>query len=114
MNGKKEIYAYHAPTFCNPNQNDVSHTREIADLKNAGLNPILSSKNAGAPTGAGAMAQTPDFSKSYGSAVSNALMIAQTRKTNAEATIVEDHQNQAKLESELYILSCSVIMSFDV
>jgi hypothetical protein len=36
------------------------------------------------------------------SAVSNALMIAQTRKTNAEATIVEDHQNQAKLESELY------------
>jgi 2-methylisocitrate lyase-like PEP mutase family enzyme len=48
------------------------------------------------------MAQTPDFSKSYGSAVSNALMIAQTRKTNAEATIVEDHQNQAKLESELY------------
>jgi hypothetical protein len=32
----------------------------------------LSSKNAGAPTGAGAMAQTPDFSKSYGSAVSNA------------------------------------------
>jgi hypothetical protein len=47
---------------------------EIADLKNAGLNPILSSKNAGAPTGAGAMAQTPDFAKSYGSAVSNALV----------------------------------------
>jgi hypothetical protein len=36
----------------------------------------LSSKNAGAPTGAGAMAQTPDFAKSYGSAVSNALMIS--------------------------------------
>ena len=52
---------------------NTAHTREIADLKNAGLNPILSSKNAGAPTGAGAMAQTPDFSKSYGSAVSNAL-----------------------------------------
>ena len=81
---------------------NTAHTREIADLRNAGLNPILSSKNAGAPTGAGAMAQTPDFSKAYGSAVSNALMIAQTRKTNAEATIVEDHQNQAKLESELY------------
>jgi hypothetical protein len=32
----------------------------------------------------------------------NALMIAQTRKINAEAVIVEDHQNQAKLESELY------------
>ena len=81
---------------------NTAHTREIADLKNAGLNPILSSKNSGAPTGAGAMAQAPDYSKAYGSAVSNALMIAQTRKTNAEATIVEDHQNQAKLESELY------------
>jgi ketol-acid reductoisomerase len=34
---------------------NTAHTREIADLRNAGLNPILSSKNAGAPTGAGAM-----------------------------------------------------------
>jgi hypothetical protein len=45
------------------------HTREIADLKNAGLNPILSAKNSGAPTGAGAMAQAPDYSKAYGSGV---------------------------------------------
>jgi hypothetical protein len=81
---------------------NTAHTREIADLKNAGLNPILSSKNSGAPTGAGAMAQAPDYAKAYNSGVANALMIAQTRKTNAEATIVEDRQNQAKLESELY------------
>jgi hypothetical protein len=47
-------------------------------------------------------AQAPDYAKAYNSGVANALMIAQTRKTNAEATIVEDHQNQAKLESELY------------
>jgi hypothetical protein len=47
-------------------------TREIADLKNAGLNPILSSKNAGSPTGAGAMAQTPDYAKAYDSSVANA------------------------------------------
>jgi hypothetical protein len=39
---------------------NTAHTREVADLRNAGLNPILSSKGAGAPTGAGAMAQTPD------------------------------------------------------
>jgi hypothetical protein len=40
---------------------NTAHTREVADLRNAGLNPILSSKGAGAPTGAGAMAQTPDY-----------------------------------------------------
>jgi hypothetical protein len=81
---------------------NTAHTREISDLKNAGLNPILSSKNAGAPTGAGAMAQTPDYAKSYGSGVANALMIAQTRKTNAEATLVEDQKNRAQLESDFY------------
>jgi hypothetical protein len=41
----------------------IKDTREIADLKNAGLNPILSAKNSGAPTGAGAMAQAPDYAK---------------------------------------------------
>jgi hypothetical protein len=81
---------------------NTAHTREIADLKNAGLNPILSAKNSGAPVGAGAMAQTPDFSKAYGSGVANALMIAQTRKTNAEATLVEDQKNRAQLESDFY------------
>jgi hypothetical protein len=48
------------------------------------------------------MAQTPDYSKSYGSGVANALMIAQTRKTNAEATLVEDQKNRARLESDFY------------
>jgi hypothetical protein len=66
------------------------------------LNPILSAKNSGAPVGAGAMAQTPDFSKAYSSGVANALMIAQTRKTNAEATLVEDQKNRAQLESDFY------------
>jgi hypothetical protein len=66
----------------------------------------LSSKNSGAPTGAGAMAQAPDYAKAYGDAAMKAaqlrLIDSQARKTSAEATIAENHENQSKVESELY------------
>ena len=83
-----------------------AHQREVKDLKAAGLNPILSARGTGAPTGAGSMAQTPDYSKAYGDAALKAaqlsLLSAQSRKTRAEALNTELQEPYNKALSDVY------------
>ena len=89
-------------------QREMSNTayqRAMADMKRAGINPIMVSKLGGASTPTGAMAKTPDMGKIGSDAIKNhatakqfALTDAQITNTNAQSKVNDSIQklNSAK------------------
>lgn len=87
---------------------NTQHQRGVADLRAAGLNPVLSAKYGGATSPPGALAQVPDFQKAITSSLAVkrnkadlALLQAQTRKTDAEASITESEVPRANMVEQV-------------
>lgn len=76
---------------------DTAHQREIADLRRAGLNPILSAKYGGASSPPGAMGQAPTATASApaGSTASRPAARSEDEWTPALATAMQYSKNRA-------------------
>ncbi len=80
-------------------QEDMSNTsyqRSMADMKKAGLNPILAAKLGGASTPGGAMGNIPDLGQTMNSAMSSQAAMQQAETAGKQQEI-----NEKKIEAEI-------------
>ena len=77
---------------------NTSYQRQMADMRKAGLNPILAAKMGGASTPSGALAGTPNVSQTMASTVQQAT---QMRMAHAQVQTQQATAKKMQIENEL-------------
>ena len=86
----------------------TAYQRGVADMKKAGINPMLAAKTGGASTPSGAQAAMPDL----GQTVTSAKQATTQRKlVNAQIGLIQSQADQASSQAALNRTSASRIVS---
>ena len=79
---------------------NTAYQRAMADMKTAGINPIMVTKLGGASTPTGAMAKTPDMGKMGSDAMKNYATAQQVHLTNAQTKNVTEQSKVHKTTAD--------------